>query len=454
MTPRSQNLPQNRSRATRRLVIASAVTALTAAGMSPALASSHREAPGITEDPCADITDVYGFVSPDKPDSTTLIMNVIPFELAGGGPNFHKPCDDVLYELKVDNDGNAVEDITYQFRFQTKVTNPDTFLYNTGQVTTLDDADLNIRQTYSITEMRGNKRAVIARDLPVAPANVGTRSMPNYDSLATAAVSDVQGGLKSFVGPRDDPFFADLGSIFDLGGLRPLNEAHLVKLPKEAGRDYLAGFNVHSIAIQVPNAQLTAGGDPVIGLWATTSRRGDNGKGVGENWKQTARLGMPLVNEVVVPVGAKDLFNSSHPIKDAQFAGGVLKPELAGLIPVLYPGVKVPTSVNAGLKLGGREDVAVIFLTGIPGVNQPKSVTPSEMLRINTSTKSGFPNGRLLADDVVDASLQVLAGATDFSKEFKIAPNNALGDGVSANDKPFLTSFPYVAGPNSGYTGK
>ncbi len=435
---------RTRTRTRRAVVAATAVgvAALTVVPATlPAMASSHREAPAITEDPCADITDVYGFVSPDRPDSTTLIMNVIPFELPGGGPNFHKPCDDVLYELKVDSNGNAVEDVTYQFRFTTTVTNPATFLYNTGQVTSLTDPDLNIRQTYSVTEVRGGRRAVIGRDIPVAPANVGTRSMPSYDGLANAAITEILGGVKTFVGPRDDPFFADLGAIFDLGGLRPLNEAHLVKLPKEAGRDYLAGFNVHTIAIQVPNNMLTDG-DPVIGVWATTSRRGENSKGIGENWKQVARLGMPLVNEVVVPVGAKDLFNSSEPIRDGQFAAGVLNPELGRLIPVLYPGVKVPTNVDAGLKLGGREDIATIFLTGIPGVNQPRNVRPAEMLRINTGTRSGFPNGRLLTDDVVDTSLQVVAGATDFSKEFKVAPNNALGDGVNANDKPMLSAFP------------
>jgi hypothetical protein len=440
------------TRSRKRRAAVAAIAGLTALAVTPAMASSHREAPAITEDPCADITDVYGFTSPDRANTTTLIMNVIPFELPAGGPNFHKPCDDVLYELKVDNDGNAVEDISYQFRFTTKVTNPNTFLYNTGQVTSLDDADLNIRQTYTVTEMKGNRRAVIGRDIAVAPANVGTRSMPDYNALANGAIADLQDGIKSFVGPRDDPFFADLGAIFDLGGLRPLNQAHLVKLPTEAGRDYLAGFNVHTIALQIPNSELTAGGDPVIGVWATTSRRGENSKGIGENWKQVARLGMPLVNEVVVPVGAKDLFNTSHPSKDGQFAAGVLDPELGKLIPVLYPGVKVPTQVSTGLKLGGREDIATIFLTGIPGVNQPKKVTPSEMLRINTSTKSGFPNGRTLTDDVVDASLQVVAGATDFSPAFKIAPNNALGDGVGANDKPFLGSFPYVPAPNSGYT--
>lgn len=438
---------RSRRRAAAAVSIATAIAVGAIAG--PVNASSHREAPGITEDPVADLTDLYGFVSPDKADSTTFIMNVSPFALPAGGPNFHRFGDDVLYEFKVDNNGDAVEDLTYQFRFKTTTRNPGTFLYNTNQVTSLDDPDLNVVQTYSVTEVkRRGARTVIASNVQAAPANVGPRSMPNYDALANAAVRTTPDGIKVFAGPRDDPFFADLGAIFDLGGLRPFNEAHLIKQPKEAGRDYLAGFNVNTIAIQIPNARLVAGDDPVVGLWSTTSRR----VGAGESWRQVARLGQPLVNEVVVPLGAKDLFNRSHPSKDTQFAGAVLKPELAGLIPVLYPGVKVPTEVKTGLGLGGREDIATIFLTGIKGVNQPKKVTPSEMLRINTSTKSGFPNGRLLTDDVVDVAIRALAGATDFSPEFKISPNNALGDGVDANDKPALSTFPYVPAPNQGYS--
>lgn len=444
----------------------SAIVAATTAG--PSLASSHREAPGITEDPVADITDVYAFVSPDRAETTTLIMNVNPFELAGGGPNFHKFGDDVLYEFKVDNNGDAVEDVTYQFRFKTTTTNPNTFLYNTGQVTALDDPDLNVRQSYTVTEIRDGKRRRIGANLPVAPANVGPRSMPDYKSLAAGAVRPVNHGITSFAGPRDDPFFADLGSIFDLGGLRPFNEAHLIKLPKAEGQDYLAGFNVHTIALQIPTKRLVAG-DPVIGMWATSSRRRgatdrwnrqDAGTEEGQSngreddggkWQQVARLGQPLVNEAVIPIGQKDLFNSSPPSNDAQFAASVIDPELGKLIPFLYPGVEVPKSVDVGLGLGGREDLATIFLTGIPGVNKPANVKPAEMLRLNTTTKSGFPNGRLLSDDVVDVAFQVIAGATDFSPEFKKFPNNALGDGVNSNDKPLGTEFPYVAEPFSGY---
>lgn len=446
-------MPKRRLRRT--VPAAGLAAALAFAGITNAGASSHREAPGITEDPVADLTDLYAFESPDRANSVTLIMNVNPMSAPAGGPNFHKFGDDVLYEFKVDNNGDAREDVVYQFRFKTTISNPNTFLYNTNQVTSLADPDLNVRQTYTVTAIRDGQRKVIGQNLPVVPANVGPRSMPNYDALAAEGIKDLEGGIKVFAGPRDDPFFVDLGSIFDLGALRPLNEAHLVKLPKEAGKDYVAGFNVHTIALQLQNAHVMAAGanaDPVVGVWSTASRR-IGGVGRNERWRQVARLGMPLVNEVVVPVGAKDLFNSSHPSNDKQFLGGVLKPELGGLIPVLYPGVKVPTEVKTGLNLGGREDLATIFLTGIPNVNQPKNVKPAEMLRINTSTKSAFPNGRMLADDVTDTALQVVAGATDFSKEFKVAPNNALGDGVDANDKAFLSTFPYVSAPTSGYAG-
>jgi hypothetical protein len=266
--------------------------------------------------------------------------------------------------------------------------------------------------------------------------------------------------VMAFAGPRDDPFFVDLGSIFDLGGLRPFNPAHLIPLPAAPGKDYVAGKNVHSFALQIPKSRLTKGDEKTIGVWATTYRRAQRVLSASKpgvlshkgSWVQVARLGMPLVNEVVIPVGQKDKFNGSQPVNDGQFAASVLNPELANLIPVLYPGVNVPTTVDAGLGLGGREDIATIFLTGIKGLNQPEGVVPSEMLRLNTSmATSAFPNGRALTDDVTDTEIRALAGATAFSPAFDIAPNNQLGDGVNANDLPFTGSFPYLAAPASGY---
>jgi hypothetical protein len=442
--------------------------------LAPSGASSHREALQISEDPVADNTDTYAFVSPDKPDTVTLVGNWIPLEEPAGGPNFHNFGDDVLYTINVDNDGDAVDDIVWEFRFTTRVQNPNTFLYNTGPISSLTDPDFNIRQTYSVARVENGRRTIVASGLRVPPANIGPRSTPNYERLASAAVATLSGGSKVFAGPRDDPFFVDLGSAFDLLGLRPFNPAHLIPLPKERGVDGVGGFNTHSIVLQVPIKQLTRDKqaltgpndpDAVIGVYATSLRRqtrvlsptGGPQVHTGQ-WVQVSRLGMPLVNEVVIPLGRKDRFNASEPADDAQFLGFVQDPEPARLIEVLYPGVKVPAPP--------RKDIVTIFLTGIPGLNQPRNVVPAELIRLNMAippTKkpnplgvlggdlAGFPNGRRLADDSTDVELRALAGATPFTPDFNVAPNNQLGDGVNENDKPFLDQFPYVATPHQGY---
>jgi hypothetical protein len=451
-----------------------AVAAL--AAVIPGSTSSHREAPLISDDPSADTTDVYAFVSPDKPGTVTLVANWVPFENPAGGPNFNRFGDGVRHQIKIENNGDAIPDIIYEFRFATKVTKPDTFLYNTGPIESLDDADWNVRETYTVAKIQDNKRTVLAEGLPVPPANIGPRSTPDYDKLATAAVQtlDDDGGAQVFAGPRDDPFFVDLGSIFDLGGLRPLNQAHLVKQPTARGVDGVAGYNVHSIALQVPIERLTRDGekpsgpdDPnaIIGVYSQTQRRrtsvlsstGGKPKTSGA-WVNVSRLGMPLVNEVVVPVGKKDAFNVSRPAGDAAFLELVQDPELAKLIPVLYPGVTVPPAP--------REDLVSIFLTGIDKLNMIPDGKPAEMLRLNMMVppsasasplgllggdNAGFPNGRRLADDVTDIELRALAGGTPFTPDFNKAPNNALGDGVDANDVAFLPVFPYLASPHQGY---
>jgi hypothetical protein len=310
----------------------------------------------------------------------------------------------------------------------------------------------------------GGTRRTLGRDLPVAPSNVGPRSTPAYEeNLGRPAVRPLgDTGINVFAGQRDDPFFADVGSIFDLGGLRPFNEAHLLPRPAEAGKDTLAGYNVQTIALQIPIDRLVDE-EPVLGVWATTLRSstrtipsGRTGTILNEGrLREVSRLGQPLVNEVVVPIGAKDKFNASRPRDDAQFIGPVLDPELGRLIPQLYPGVDVPRDVPVeGVDLGGREDIATIFLTGIPGVNQPANVRPSEMLRINTTMDSGFPNGRTLRDDVVDAELRAIAGASPLGPNANRAPHNQLGDGVDGNDRAFLGRFPYVAPPSDGYNSR
>jgi Domain of unknown function (DUF4331) len=477
-----------------RLPLALLLTA--ALGLSllvPTGASSHREAPLITEDPVADNTDVYAFVSPDRPDSVTLIANWIPFEEPAGGPNFYNFGEDVLYEINVDSDGDAKDDVSFEFEFQSNVRDPNTPLYNTGPITVEDGEysdTFNYYQTYDMWIDRNGERYKVGDDLPVPPNNVGPRSTPDYPQLADAAISEVDHGIEVFAGQRDEAFYVDLGSIFDLGGLRPFNPAHVVPLDEAPGKDATAGFNVHSIALKVPTHLLTESNkQPTIGVYSTTSRRsvrvfadGATPKSRGR-WVQVSRLGNPLVNEVVVPLGLKDAFNALDPVDDVStFVGAkapplstrgdiplVQDPILAELIEQLYPGVKTPS--------GLRNDLVAVYLTGIvlpDGTNLNNNVgddgQPSEMLRLNTSIPpsssdingqdrlgllageaDGFPNGRRLGDDVVDISLRAVAGATPFTPAFDRAPNNELGDGVDRNDRQFLRSFPYIPHPFSGY---
>lgn len=440
-------------------------------------ASSHREAPLITEDPAADGTDVYVFRSPDAPNTVTFVANYYPFAAAQSGPNFARLSDSVLYEILIDNNGDGKEDITYQFRFRTETRNGNTFLYNTGPVTSLDDADLNVRQVYTVTRVEGNHRTGTSRqlggDFQAAPWNIGPRSTPNYEAnLAIPAIGSLPGSGKVFVGPRDDPFFVDLGSVFDLLALRPIQTLHLINQPTNTrGVDGLKGYNVLSIVLQVPITDVVqSASNQIVGVWSTASRSRVTVRAPGLNPVQTlggatqvSRLGMPLVNEVVIPLAFKDFFNTSEPSGDLPlfnanetFRNRVLDPEAAKLVPVLYPGVTVPPAP--------RNDILSVFLTGLDGINKPANVVPSEMLRINLATPvtaspnrlgalagdtGGFPNGRRLADDIVDIELRVVAGVLvpGFNKE----PNNLLTDGVDANDKPFTNSFPYLASPHQGY---
>ena len=458
-----------------------ALCAVLAFGPRPeaAPASSHREAPVISEDPTADNTDVYAFVSPDRRDSVTVVANYVPLEEPAGGPNFAKFGDDVLYALHVDNDGDAKDDVTYEFRFRTQVRNPDTFLYNTGPITSLTDPDWNIRQTYSVTRVQGQNRQVLGEGLSTPPVNIGPRSTPNYDALAAAAVSELPGGIKVFAGQRDDPFFVDLGSVFDLAGLRPFNPFHVIPLGATAGVDGVRGYNTHTIAIQVPTAQLAAFGRPTIGVYASASRqkvtiiREDGMRDASGAWQQVSRLANPLVNEVVIPLGRKDRWNASEPEDDAQFAAEYTEPEVTALENLLYPVLDdAPTT--------GRGDLVAVLLTGVPGVNFTGS-TQADLIRLNTSIAptapvgagnrlgavggdlAGFPNGRRLEDDTPDIELRAFAcgyGAVvgPIVESFGFCggnanrtPNNMLGDGVDANDKPFLAQFPYLATPHQGY---
>ena len=393
-------------RARRRLLPALGICAGVVAGaIGVAHASSHREAPLSSQDPVSDLTDVYAFVSPDAPDTVTLIANVIPFEQPAGGPNFYRFGDDVLYQINVDNDGDARADRTlpipiHDDHHQSRTRSSTTPVRSPASVMPISTCARRTRSPKSTTAAARGCSDATCRSR--RPTSASARRRTTSRTSAALRSSSLGGGITAFAGPRDDAFFVDLGSVFDLAGLPPFNPAHVIPLPAATGEDYVAGLNVHTLALQVPIDRLVDG-DPVLGVWATTYRKAvriadDDGslKSVGK-WVQVSRLGQPLVNEVVIPVGKKDHFNASQPSQDVQFLDEVITPELAGLIPVLYPGVQVPATVDAGLGLGGREDLATIFLTGIPGLNQPAHVQPSEMLRINTSIpQSGFPNGRTL----------------------------------------------------------
>ena len=440
-----------------------------ALGPPDATASSHREAPLISDDPTADNTDVYAFVSPDAPNTVTLIANYIPFEDPAGGPNYYRFDPNVLYELHVDNDGDARDDVTYRFRFKTRIANGNTFLYNTGPVTSPTDPDLNVKQTYTVTRIANGSRTVLGEGLAVPPANIGPRSNPTYDPYV--GVVNLGGGRKVFAGPRDDPFFVDLGSIFDLGGLRPFNAAHLIPLATAPGQDGVLNYNTHSIAIQVPKTDLlrAPAANGTIGVYASASRpkisvlRGNGTVDTNGPYVQVSRLGNPLVNEVIIPIGKKDLWNASDPRNDADFLARYTSPELATLVNVLYPVLPDTPTMN-------RSDLVAVLLTGVPGLNFTGD-RKADLLRLNTAIAptakpnplgalagdfQGFPNGRRLVDDVTDIEVRaiacgygpILAAALGLCN---LSPNNVVGDGVDANENTFLQKFPYVAAPNRGY---
>ena len=439
--------------------------ALLTVGAPFVLASSHSEAPGTAKDRLADDTDLYAWVSPDARDKVTFVGNWVPLLEPNGGPNFYGFDDEAVYWINVDNVGDAQDHIRYAFRFRTERRNPNTFLYNTGVVSSLDDADLNVRQFCTITRYDNGAASVLATDIPVAPNFVGPASMPDYESLWKAAVRDLPDGSRVFIGPRDDPFFVDLAAIFDLLTIR--------KVPGNKGKgvDGLGGFNCLTVALQVPMMLLTRdgaapnAGNSVIGIYNTVDRfaqRTINGDGtvtLSGDLRQVSRLGNPLVNEVVIPLRDKDKFNATEPTGDGAFLPYVLNPELAGLLTALY-GIPTPPAP--------RNDLVAVFLTGIPGLNQPANANqvPCEMLRLNMAIapaavpsrfgllggdNSGFPNGRRLFDDVVDVAERVVAGATPFTPAFNVAPNSQLGDGIDANDRPFLPYFPYVAPPHNPF---
>lgn len=422
----------------RTLIVSTASLAALQALPQEAAASSHREAPAIAEDQFADNTDVYTFISPTNPDNLVMVANYVPLLLPMSGPNFYRFSDNVRYEIIIDTNGDAEYDTLYHWEFYTTTGNGETFLYNTGPITSINDSALNVKQFYNLYKATRNDQGekqveLVAEGAPVAPWYVGDRSFPDgsYEGIAQQAITDTADGGQVFAGPRDEPFFVDL-HVFDLLGV--------------AGSPTTDGVNVMSLVLEVPITEITgkdrpaAGStdkDSVVGVWARAKRPIVTVRtpyGFDANYggfQQVSRLGWPLVNEVVIPLQDKDLWNRSVPSDDvANFGAYILDPELPGLLNAVLSAGCAPTPD------GGRLDIV--------GLLGPNGTTPADMLRINitadqTFAQSAFPNGRALADDVTDTLLTVVC-------------NNGgpLGDGVDANDLAFLETMPYLASPHSG----
>jgi Domain of unknown function (DUF4331) len=426
---------------------AALVAVLTSQGGTPsaAQASSHREAPLISEDPSADNTDTYAFRSPDRPNTVTIMANWIPAEDPAAGPMWYTFSQTARYVVYADKNGDGKPDITWRFRFKNR--DPVAFLQNT-------------QQEYTVTRIDGNSSRVVGSGLLTPPDNIGPRTTPNYRALAAAGVRDLSDGSKVFAGQRDDGFYGDIGAIFDLVAIRKGTGA------TGGGKDFFAGYAVHSIALQVPLSQLDNGSNHVVGVWAATERqvakvslatwRGKKFVKKENEWRQVSRLGNPLINEVIIPTQLKDKWNASTPDKDKQFEQYYSSPILAKLLNQLYPQL-------GGVQENNRSDLVAVLLTGLkqPNLNFTGD-TRADELRLNLGIAptaavgkgnrlgvlggdlAGFPNGRRLEDDVIDIAERAVGGAL-------IGKSLPLGDGVDGNDVPYMTTFPYQADPFSGF---
>jgi hypothetical protein len=445
--------------------------------------SSHREAPNIMLDPSADNTDTYAFTANDAPDKLTVVANWVPGGNPANGPNFFRFDDRARYYISIDNTGDGRADIRYRYVFKTRVSNS-SYRQALPGVGSFEDPRLLQSQRYSIvredyTNGKQTAEHTIATDLPVAPSNSGPKSFPHYDKVANEAIRLI-GDAKYFAGQRDDAFFVDLGAAFDNVNIRVLTG------DTGGGTDTQADTSIQTITMQVPQSDVTrdhksvAGPDAdnaTVGVWASTERRKlqvtnarfDSNAGARGGWVQVSRLGNPLVNELFVPTGSKDAYNKSRPdTDDARIKKFMLTPEFArqiNALPAELLGAQVGLPIKLPVKLAApetdRTDLAQVFLTGMPGLNQIDKTNPvgADTLKINMGVRpaqtpnrfgviggdrAGFPNGRRLEDDAVDIFVQLVGG---FLKNNKLA----AGDGVDQNDKPFLATFPYQASPTSGF---
>ncbi|MBA2689508.1 MAG: DUF4331 domain-containing protein [Burkholderiales bacterium] len=478
----------------------------------PVHASSHREAPFIANQPQVDGTDFYMFRSyePGREAFVTLVANYIPLQDPPGGPNFFNMDPNALYEIHIDNDGDAKEDLSFQFRFKTKSKNialniggkqiaiP---LIQSGPISGVNPGTQNVFEQYSVNVVRGDRRGArqaitnaangaATFDKPID--NIGKKTIADYPAYANQFLYTVNipgcGAGRMFVGQRKDPFVVNIGEIVDLINIK-LPATEFGANAESAEKDDLANKNVTSLILEVPIACLTKGSDPVIGGYTTASVRqgrlinpNPKSRGSDDNasdatreggaFAQVSRLGMPLVNEVVIGLKDKDRFNASKPKDDGQFADYVTNPTLPALVETLFAanGVKAPTNFP-------RTDLVAAFLTGVPGVNKPTSVTAAEMLRLNTSIaptakaaqnrlgvvggdNAGFPNGRRPGDDVVDIELRVAMGLlctipnvnTAVGCKAADAPSGTIHftDGAYVDSTFFDAAFPYIRPPLPG----
>lgn len=476
--------------------------AVAAVAFAPvASASSHREAPFIARMPAVDATDFYMFRSyaPGRSAFVTLIANYIPFQDPPNGPNFAMFDPNAVYEIHIDNNGNGAEDITFQFRFAS--TNKDTTLpvggqnvsiplINSGLISGVNPATLNVRETYSVRVVTGNRRSGTAANVTNAAGgsttfdkpvdNIGNKSIADYAAYAAQHIYDVNipncaTPGRVFAGQRRESFVVNVGEIFDLLNI----PAAVVTGMQSAKKNDLEMKNISTLALEVPIACLTQGTETVIGAWTTASVRQarlinpftgatTTPSKEGGPFAQVSRLGMPLVNEVVIGLKDKDRFNASRPSGDGQFLTYVTNPVLPALIQALY-GVTAPTKFP-------RSDLVATFLTGISGLNQPANVQASEMLRLNTTfapvakglqkrlgvlegDTAGFPNGRRPGDDVVDIALRVVMGVLctlNVPATYGCAPGDApsgaipFTDGAFTDDQRFDATFPYLSTPLPG----
>jgi uncharacterized protein DUF4331 len=454
-------------------VLVAALVAALAAGalvVTFGLGSSHREAPLTALDPTADDTDVYAFVANDAPGALTVVANWIPFEDPAGGPNFYRFDDRAHYYVNIDNTGDGVYDVRYRFTFRTFAPSSARIGYPVAlpPVNSINDPKLE-RQRMTVVRERYNRRGrrvvsqVVARGVPVAPSNIGKKTMPDYEALAGQAIRPLKNGGRVFAGQRDDPFFIPLDRVFDSVNLDGAGTGN-----QGGGIDTLAGYGVQSVILQVPEAQVTRGsravtgpkaGNAAVGVWASAERRRlqitnqSSGRVRAKRpnrFVQVSRLGNPLINELVIPLALKDKYNRTQPSDDlGNFGRYVLAPFPAKALNLLF---------SLGIKETNRTDIVQALLTGIPGLTQigPKPA-PADTLKINLGVppsatenrfgviggdSAGFPNGRRLGDDVVDITLRVVGGylvpPADGGKQLP------LGDGVDRNDQDFLPTFPYV----------